>query len=192
MDYPQKIKLIAITDRHSELVNAFTGELRPAKKNGELIYWSDTVALVYNENKALINVSHLTENEKQKLQFIMGKLGYKEPDILVFHEQIYLNNRKNTRKAGCPDLIIEVWSDMNDEAHRQEKFQIYASSPVTEHWYMEQESDIIKCYIGERRLPDQHLKNLLTTQNGLQFDLRDVQTYDDESWNEFLEYGYKG
>ena len=111
---------------------------------------------------------------------------------MVFHEQIFLNNRKNTRKAGCPDLIIEIWSAENDEKHRFEKLQVYSSSEVTEHWYVEQESDIVKCYKGKKRLPDQHLRNTLKTQNGLEFDLTDVQTYDDASWNEFIEYGFKG
>ena len=58
---------MATTDRHSELVGAFTGELRPRKKSGDLIYWSDTVALVYDEHQNLINVSGLSDTQKQKL-----------------------------------------------------------------------------------------------------------------------------
>lgn len=185
------LQFMATTDRHSELVDAFTADLRPWRRRCELQYWSDTVALVY-EGMKLIDVNGMPDIEKQKLQIRMNQLNYKEPDVMVFHHQVFLNNRKNTRKAGCPDLIIEIWSDDNDEIHRKEKFEIYASSEFTEHWYMEQESDIVKCFLGTKRLPDQHLKNILKSQSGLEFDLTDLQTFDDSSWESFIEYGYKG
>jgi len=184
-------KLMATTDRHSELIDFLTGSLFPKRLTGELVFWSDTVALVY-EDDALINVDDMNNVDKQRLQNRMGILNFKEPDLMVFHNHLYLNNRYNTRKAGCPDLIVEVWSASNEMEHRDHKFNVYASSPTTEHWYMEQESDLVKCYLGTKRLPDQHLRQILTTQSGLEFDLRLLQTGEDASWNNFLEYGYKG
>lgn len=189
MDAP--IKLMATTDRHSDLVDGFTGEMWQLRKQGKLIYWSDTVALIYDDEGRLINVNDFSKRQEQELIFNLTKYRYLEPDVMIFKENAVVSNRKGTRKAGCPDLIIEVWSDDNKQVEREGKFSIYSSSPITEHWYVEQESDIIECYLGQTRLPDQHLKNILTTQSGLEFDLRTLQTLDDTSWNTFIEYGFK-
>jgi len=186
------VQLMATTDRHSDLVNGFGGEMRQARKNGELVYWTDTVALVYDEAERLIDINTLTREEEHEVILKLGKFGYFEPDVMVFQKNPYATNRKGTRKAGCPDLVIEVWSDDNKPDEREKKFRVYSSSPHTEHWYVEQESDIVSCYLGGTRLPDQHLKNVLKTQRGLAFDISDLQTFDDTSWNSFMEYGYKG
>jgi len=186
-----EIKLMSTTIRHSELVDAFTGDLRPYNRRGELNYWSDTIALVYDENR-LINVNEVPIAEANKISIQLTKLPYVEPDVIMFQTNAYINNFSGTRLAGVPDLIIEVWSEDNDAKHRDKKFAIYSSSELTEHWYIEQRSDIVKCYKGSNRLPDQHLQQILKTQSGIQFDLTDKITGDDSSWNDFQEYGYKG
>jgi len=190
MDSP--IKLMATTDRHSDLVDGFTGEMWQFRKRGELVYWSDTVALVYDQHRKLINVNDLNRIQEQELIFKLNTFKHVEPDVMIFKNNAVVSNRKGTRKAGCPDLIVEVWSEDNKATERQSKFEIYSSNPLTEHWYLEQESDIISCYKGSIRLPDQHLKNILKTESGLEFDLRAIQTFDDTSWNSFVEYGFKG
>jgi len=190
MDQKTRIDLRSTTDRHSELVDGFGYYLTGKRMKGELDVWSDTVALAY-ENDRLINVNELEKEEKKKLARLLGTLPYIEPDIMVFQKNDYLNNFRNTRKAGCPDLVIEVWSNQNDEAHRQKKFDLYSASPTTEHWYIEQESDIIRCYLGKKRLDDQHLLQLLKTQSGIEFDLKYLATLDDASMESFLEFGYK-
>ena len=189
--YLQDIKYMATTDRHSDLVDAFTGNMYIAKKNALLIYWSSTVALVYNENKQLLNVNKISRAEENKLARGLSKMNYVEPDVMVFKNNAYISNLNGTRKAGCPDLVIEIWSDDNDQTHRQKKFEIYSSSPTTEHWYLEQRSDIIKCYLGKKRLSDQHLKNVLKTKDGLEFDISELQTGDDASWNSYIENRYE-
>jgi len=40
------------------------------------------------------------------------------------------------------------------------------------HWYIEQDSNKVECYIGSEQLPDQCLTKKLRTQKGLEFDLR--------------------
>jgi len=175
------------TDRHSDLVFSFAGELRHLRRKGVLEVFGDTVALVYDDENRLINVNDFGLKEAELFKRSINQLSYVEPDIMVFKDNVALNNHRNTRKAGCPDLIIEVWSNKNDEAHRQFKKNLYSTSNVTEHWYIEQENDIVTCYLGSTRLPDQHLRNILKTQNGLEFDMRDLQTLDDTSWKIFME-----
>ncbi|MCL1948436.1 MAG: Uma2 family endonuclease [Turicibacter sp.] len=191
IEQSQDIYFHPTTDRHSDLVFSFAGELRPLRRRGELEVIGDTVALVYNGD-GLINVNDFTFKEAEILKRQLNQFSYVEPDIMVFKENVSLNNQRNTRKAGCPDLIIEIWSDKNDLKHREFKKNLYSSSMVTEHWYLEQENDIVECYLGKKRLPDQHLRNVLKTQNGLEFDMRDLQTLDDTSWKSFVENGYKG
>lgn len=82
--------------------------------------------------------------------------------------------------AGQPDLIVEVWSDYdlkNDRAFLQ---NLYATSDVTEHWYIEEDSNDIECYKGRIKLPSQTLKNILKTQSGLEFDLRSLMLHEEE------------
>jgi len=191
-EYPDKVKLMSTTARHSMLVVAFAGEMRGRVKSGELECYAETVALVYDEDQKLINVNEITRKEEDALSRQLTKMRFVEPDILIFKENVHIMNFQRTRIAGVPDLVIEVWSEDNNEEHRQRKFEIYGSSELTEHWYVDQLSDIIRCYKGKKRLPDQHLKNILKTQCGLEFDLSDKQTFDDTSWNEFVAYGFKG
>lgn len=180
------------TDRHSDLVFAMAGELRDLNKKGILEVWGDTVALVYDEEEKLINVNQMSLAEGAVFKRRLNQYGYVEPDVMIFKENASLNNDRNTRKAGCPDLVIEVWSVDNKEEHRQFKKQLYGTSEVTEHWYIEQESDIVECWKGNVRLPDQHLSDILVTQQGLEFDLRDKQTLDSSGLEEFVKYGFKG
>ena len=95
-----------------------------------------------------------------------------QPDLAFFDKNKYVINKRETKVAGRPDLIVEVWSDGNTEAHKDYKKYLYSTSPITEHWYIEQDSNKVKCYMGNEQLPDQYLTNILKTQNGIEFDLR--------------------
>ena len=187
----QPIELMGTTRRHSELVDGFSYVLTGKRINGELNVWSDTVALIHDQHQ-LINVNEMSRVEERKFVLTMNKYPYVEPDIMSFQKNVYVDNFKGTRIAGCPDLVIEIWSDSNEEGERQKKFSIYSSSPLTEHWYLDQDKDIVKCYQGKKRLPDQHLLQILKTQEGWEFDLRYLATLDDTSWNSFINYGFKG
>jgi Uma2 family endonuclease len=82
-----------------------------------------------------------------------------------------LCNERETKTAGYPDIIIEVWSKSNDDSERDFKLDLYSSSPITEHWYIEQDSNEVICYFGKERIENQYLNNILVTRNGLEFDL---------------------
>jgi len=49
---------------------------------------------------------------------------------------------------------------------------LYATSDITEHWYIEQDSNEVICYFGKNRIEGQFLSNILITRGGLKFDLR--------------------
>jgi Uma2 family endonuclease len=91
---------------------------------------------------------------------------------MIFKSNLYVENKRQTRTAGQPDLIVEVWSDGNQESERDFKKYLYSTSPLTEHWYIEQHSNEVECYIGKNRIGGQSLKEILVTRSGLKFDLR--------------------
>jgi Uma2 family endonuclease len=91
---------------------------------------------------------------------------------MLFKDNPYLKNNKGLRTAGQPDLIIEVWSEGNTDRDKNFKKDLYSSSPITEHWYIEQDSNDVTCYFGTDRIKNQHLSDILVTRGGLQFDLR--------------------
>jgi len=97
-----------------------------------------------------LNVNTISRQEEKHLARQLTKLKYIESDVLIFKENVQVRNEQRTRIAGCPDLVIEVWSNDNDGLHRQKKFDIYSSSTLTEHWYVEQHSDIVRCFLGSK------------------------------------------
>lgn len=96
-----------------------------------------------------------------------------EPDILLFHKNKYIKNETGAYLAGLPDLVVEIWSQMNQPYERTAKQELYASSPITEHWYIEEDSDLVERWLGKKRLPDATTRKKLTTQNGLELDISD-------------------
>jgi Uma2 family endonuclease len=106
----------------------------------------------------------------------MSELRRVEPDFMLFDKNAYIENNISggvrTRIAGFPDLVIEIWSEANLIEERKFKKILYSTSPVTEHWYIEQDSNKVECFLGGNDLPPQSLKNILRTQDGVEFDLR--------------------
>ena len=103
---------------------------------------------------------------------VITELEYVKPDFMIFKNNSYISNAKQTRTAGQPDLIAEVWSLGNTDDDRAFLQNLYATSDVTEHWYIEQDSNEVICYLGRNRLENQFLTDILVTRGGLQFDLR--------------------
>ena len=99
-------------------------------------------------------------------------LDYIQPDFMFFKNNLFLENGKKLRIAGQPDLIVEIWSEENTQREKDFKMSLYKTSPITEHWYIDQDSNKVKCHMGGGQLPDQCLTNILKTQKGLEFDLR--------------------
>ena len=103
---------------------------------------------------------------------IIEDLEKVQPDLAFFNKNKYIINKRETKVAGCPDLIVEVWADSNTQSHKDYKKYLYSTSPITEHWYIEQNSNEVNCYMGREQLPNQYLTDILKTQNGIEFDLR--------------------
>ena len=164
------------TDEHNDFVTALLLDLANLIKRREVSVKHENCPLVYyGERKfstgfRLIDVTTIKDTER----FLdnITELENVNPDFMLFKDNPYLKNKKRTRTAGQPDLIVEIWSESNDDNHRAFLKNLYSTSPITEHWYIEQESNRVECYIGSTQLPDQCLTNMLVTQKGLEFDLR--------------------
>ena len=168
---------MSTTGRHNRIVTSFMGELFSYIKKKEvnalseqcpLVYWgtkkiSDGFRLV--DVKDIDNIEHFTEAT-------IYELDYVQPDFMLFKNNPYIENKRQTRTAGQPDLIVEVWSESNLKNDRAFLQNLYATSDITEHWYIEQDFNKVECYMGRKQLPEQSLKNILKTQKGLEFDLR--------------------
>ena len=170
---------MSTTIRHNELVMAISSEIRHLIKKKEAYALSEEIPLVFLGTKKephfmrLVNIDEI-EDINEFTNDIIDELEYVQPDFVLFKNNKHLRNKKGTRTAGYPDLIVEVWSGDNTTYDRKIKFDLYSSSPITEHWYIEQKSNNIVCYYGEKRITNQCLTEILVTRDGLEFDLRDL------------------
>lgn len=156
--------------RHNHLVSTFFGnifslfqkkELYPLQENCYLVLYGKK----YSNDERLVDPNTLSDIS------ILEELDVIQPDFLLFQHNPYVQSPSTMRTAGIPDLVVEVWSKSNDSLERDMKFRIYASHPGCEHWYVEQDSNVVKCFKGKDPLPDQNLKDMLRTTTGLEFDL---------------------
>ena len=168
---------MSTTDRHNEIINTFVGEVIPLRKKKEIFALQSDCALVHLGQRyipsfiELVDISKIPDIEK----FINSEIEYLEyiqPDFMLFKNNPYLKNSRGLRTAGQPDLIIEVWSEGNTDKDKEFKKRLYSTSSITEHWYMEQDSNEVICYLGDNMLESQSLLNILVTRGGLEFDLR--------------------
>jgi hypothetical protein len=162
--------------RHNELSSTFMGDVLTMRRSNKAKAYQEEVALIYSgspkdaEFIKLINVENISDLTDFKTK--MDEYYYVQPDFFIFKHNKQVENKKRTRVAGCPDLIVEIWSANNSEEEKSFKKLLYSSSPTTEHWYIEQDSNEIICYLGNNRLDNQSLLNVLVTRGGLEFDLR--------------------
>ena len=165
------------TVRHNEITGAFVAEVHPLRKKKEVHVLSEKCSLVHWGDKStgtdlrLIDISEIEDIEDFK-ESIMGELEYVEPDFMLFKNNPRVENKNQTRTAGQPDFIIEIWSKRNTKRDRMLLQKLYATSNVTEHWYISQTSNKVECYLGGNKIKDQYLTGILKTQSGLEFDLR--------------------
>ena len=172
------IEMMSTTRKHSKIINAFVRGISGVDYNSIDIVTSDC-ALVYCgkrnnlETVKLVDIDKLTNIEYFK-EVDIYLFSYVEPDFMMFYKNKFIENERGTRTAGFPDLVIEVWSDGNEDDEKIFKKFLYSTSPLTEHWYVRQDSNDVECYIGKTSLKVQSLKNVLRMQNGIEFDLRDM------------------
>jgi len=168
---------MSTTGRHNRMVMTISSAVIELLRKKEVYALQEECALVHwgykgkSDFKELIKIADI-ENKSIFVEETINELDYIQPDFLLFKDNPYLHNENETKVAGCPDLIIEVWSKGNTKAEREFKLELYSSSPVTEHWYIEQDSNEVICYFGKEKTKSQSLKNVLETRGGLKFDLR--------------------
>ena len=170
---------MATSFRHNELTSMFYTEI--ASRSRKLIekktmrLFMEEVPLVYYGSMQvpdlrLIDIKKIP-NTDYFIKNTINDLSYVQPDLFLFNTNEYLSNERENRIAGFPDLVVEVWSDSNDQWERMQKFSLYSSSPITEHWYIDQDDNKVECYLGKTRLIDQYLKDILKTQSGIIIDV---------------------
>ena len=170
------IPAMGTTHRHNGLVSTLMNRIFNRIENGELLAFQEQCPLVYFGTKELpagfklIDVNSITD-VRRFLENIT-ELEHVKPDFMLFKNNAYLRIKKQTRTAGQPDFIVEVWSESNTDDDKAFLQNLYATSDITEHWYIEQDSNDVGCYLGRNRLENQCLSNILVTRGGLKFDLR--------------------
>ena len=165
------------TTRHSNLVSTIYGRLLALLEKKEVYVLQEVCDLVYwgtkNESNGfrLVDVAEIQDTDHFK-EITINELEVVRPDFVLFKSNPFMTNRRQTKTAGQPDLIVEVWSESNTKFDKDFKMNLYATSVITEHWYIEQDSNNVQCYMGKEQLPDQYLTNVLITKRGIKFDLR--------------------
>jgi Uma2 family endonuclease len=168
---------MSTTKRHNKITGTLFSETIDMLRKNEVNALQEECALVYWGTKKNSNGFDLVDATKivDKSDFtenIILELEYVQPDFVLFKNNLFIENKRQTRTAGQPDLIVEVWSESNLKNDRAFLQNLYATSDITEHWYIEQDLNKVECYMGRKQLPEQSLKNILKTQKGLEFDLR--------------------
>jgi Uma2 family endonuclease len=180
---------MSTTGRHTRLSGTLFGRIVNLLEKKEVYALQEGNALVHwgqknkNDLLSLVDISDIDNKEiddfNEFIKSTINELDYVQPDFFLFKDNKYLYNENETKVAGYPDLIVEVWSRDNSKFHRKQKMDLYATSDITEHWYIKQDSNIVECYYGKEKLKNQSLKNILKTQNGLEFDLRYLAIYNE-------------
>ena len=168
---------MSTTARHNQITTTLISSVIDLLRKKEAHALSEECSLVYwgkstePTSVSLIDLDEIENMQKFK-EAVIEDLNYVQPDIMIFKANPYVENARQTRTAGQPDLIVEVWSDGNPQHEREFKKYLYATSEITEHWYIEQDSNEVTCYLGRGRMENQSLTDILLTRGGLAFDLR--------------------
>ena len=126
----------------------------------------------YGEYKEIDSIELIDAANIKLDNSTINQLHVVQPDLMIFKDNKFLTNKEQTRYVGKPDLIVEVWSNINSDGHKLFKKTLYSTSEITEHWYIEQNSNEVECWFGDKQLPYQNLTNILKTQQSIEIDLR--------------------
>jgi len=168
---------MSTTGRHNRITGTLFGSVVDLLRKKEAYALHEECALVHwgykgkPDFKELVDITGIDDIDIFT-KITINELDYVQPDFILFKKNPYLYNERETKIAGYPDLIIEVWSEGNSKIEREFKLDLYSSSATTEHWYIEQDSNEVICYLGSNKIENQSLTNTLITLDGLKFDLR--------------------
>ena len=167
---------MATFPRHGHLVTAFFPNILHLFKNKQIYYLQEEQILVfkgkkYSGEEELIDPIEISDIETY-IEQVVDLLDFVQPDFLFFKKNKFKQTKNTLKTIGVPDLVVEVWSQSNDEHEREMKFRLYSSKENCEHWYLTQTSNEVACYMGKTKLPTQYLTDILKTNDGITFDLR--------------------
>ncbi|MCL1988070.1 MAG: Uma2 family endonuclease [Firmicutes bacterium] len=154
------------------LTNEIFSKVRKYISSGTGFFSSGSTRLVHYGEK-FSHLATLVDLAKFDIDDI-GYLSSVEPDILLFQANKFVVSENGTLFAGFPDLIVEVWSKSNTKEERDWKKMLYSSSPITEHWYLQQNSRVVERWIGNSQLSNLYVDEKMVTNNGLILDISDI------------------
>ena len=165
------------TIRHGRLLGLLENSILELFFAKKLEHFSESASLVYWGKKKvpksceLVDISAISDIEDFTKSTI-NMLGLVTPDYMHFNSNKFIVNDNETIIAGFPNLIVEIWSKSNVDFDRDFLKYLYSTSDTTEHWYIDQDSNIVECWHGTERIKDQNLAHILRTQDNVEFDLR--------------------
>lgn len=161
------------TQRHMQILDYFSVYALPKSlEDFDFHYGREQIALVENYS-ALIDVSELSDVKRQKLRKIMNRMKYINPDFMFLKNNPVIINKIETRYAGIPDLIIEVWSDKSSNDEKLYKRKLYCTNK-SEFWEIEENSPKVICWDKDGKKYEQFMDKPLITPWGETFDLVDL------------------
>ena len=165
------LNMFLTTERHSQLTGEIFFELYKQKQSTTYLGLGNR-AICYIENLYARGYTLVDISEREP--DMLDELGYIVPSIVMFSTNKYMHSADTMKMGGYPNLIVEVWSKWEVKHYRQFKHHVYSTGKNTEHWYLTQNSNKIECWFEDKQLPNKSLKKVLTTQGGLQLDLREL------------------
>lgn len=170
------IMTMGTTLQHMKILDWFSVfSVEKTKKDPYFHYGREQIALVENYEE-LIDISKLTDDQRQILRESIGKLKFTYPDFMIFKNNPLIISDNRTRFAGIPDLIIEVWSKSNSEDEKTKKRNLYRTQK-SEFWEFEQDSPKVVCWAKDDNIYEQFLDRPLITPWGEKLDLVEL-SYD--------------
>ena len=165
------------TIRHNNIISDIWSDIKfkfkELYKSRQIFLFQEQIALCYyGEPRDISSLALIDINDSFFKPKSINLYNVVYPDLMMLDASTCFLNDNETRVAGKPSLIVEVWSDSNSPQHRLLKQALYATSDNTEHWYIEQDSDEVICMFGKNELDTQSLKNILITQGNIEIDLR--------------------
>jgi hypothetical protein len=169
MEYHENLKLMGTTRRHMEILSFIEKFFIDRHLKRELMVGREQIGLVKNKEQ-LIDVSVLSPSQQKIVLDNINQLKLVYPDIMIFKDNASLINFNNTRVAGIPDLVIEVWSEFNTISEREEKRKLFQTSK-SEFWEIQQNSIKIICWKQNGEEYEQFLDKPVVTPWGEVLDL---------------------
>ena len=165
------------TARHGRLLDYLVKSTFELFEKKEIVNFSESSSLVYWGSKKqphscnLVDVKKIPDTDDFMKETI-NLLALTTPDYMHFSTNQFIINDNETRIAGFPNLVVEVWSKSNSDIDKEFLKYLYSTSDEIEHWYIEQDSNTVECWYGDKRTDDKNLKDILKTRDGIEFDLR--------------------